>query len=271
MDADPAQLGAVVEHPAHLVKIKEAAILHHGEAFYIFAKQHDLLLDNQDGNAMLLVQFTKNLKKLAAADRVQLAGRLIQNDDFRLEGQNRGHGDLLLLPAAQGGDAAILEVGDANLLHRRLHTVGNLRLRDAEIFQPEEELILHHGGDHLGVDILKNAADHPGELLRPHLHRVHAGHPNLAVKIAAVVMWHNAADAVGQGGFSGAGVADNPDEIPLLHRHVDMLEGGFAAVCILKCQILDLDDRHGRHPFKICSVKAAWHRSLKASFTPGSF
>src|SRR5207249_3003114 len=72
-----------------------------------------LVGDRDDGEPLLAVQLPKELDRLATRLRVEVAGRLVAQDDLRTAKQRSRDGDALALAARQLDRHVALPIGDA--------------------------------------------------------------------------------------------------------------------------------------------------------------
>ena len=75
--------------------------------------------------------------------RVELGGRLVEDEDARAHRHDARDRDALLLAAGQGERLAIGEVGDAQPRQRVVDPRVHLGPRDAQVLEPEGELLAH--------------------------------------------------------------------------------------------------------------------------------
>ena len=95
------------------------------------------------------------------AARVEGVGRLVEQQDVWLHGDDRGDGDALLLAARERVRRPVEELLDAQVLGHVAHAAADLVLRQAELQRPEGELVEDAGAEQLHVGVLEDEAD-PG-------------------------------------------------------------------------------------------------------------
>ena len=113
---------------------------------------------------------------------------------------------------------------DAGLLKREGQALLDLFPRDAEVFKPVEQLVLHDGGDDLAVHVLKDGTDDAGEIGEAAVRGVEGVHAHGAVEIAADRMGDDAAETVREGGFARARRADDAEERAVWDRERDVVK-----------------------------------------------
>ena len=110
VDAKRLQFVRMGKHIPGLALSDDPSLAEHRQLPGEFAQQHDLLLDQDHGNPLLLIQFLQQAEDLPAAPGIQFAGRLIQHQDFRLQRDNRSNRYLLPLSAGKGSNAPLPQV-----------------------------------------------------------------------------------------------------------------------------------------------------------------
>ena len=182
-------------------------------------------------------------------ERVERGGGLVEHQDARAQGQDRGHGDLLLLAAGERGDLSVAQLGDAHGLERAGEPTLDLVVVDAEVLQAKEQLVLDHGGDHLGVDVLRHAAHRASDVGEADLAGVVAVHEGRAVEAAAVVVRHRAREHCGERGLAGSRGAGHAHELAGEDLERDAVEGARVPVPVGERDVFESDDgrrAHGR-------------------------
>ncbi len=168
----PSKATAAGVHRDHPVAGREAAL----EA--VFGEQHR--------HPPLLVEAAQQPDQLVAGDRVELGGRLVEQDQAGTGDQGRREGDALQLTAGERVDAAFEQVrdrqGEGHLLDRPGAVAGGV----AAHLQRQLDLGGDGGRDDLGLGVLGDVADEGRQLRRTGLDRVEAGDVDRAGDLAAV-------------------------------------------------------------------------------------
>ena len=134
----------------------------------------------------------------------------------------------------------------------------DLVVRHAEVLEAKEHLVLHDGGDHLGVDVLQHAADDARDVRERDVAGVAAVHERGTVELARIVVRDGTAHHGGERGLAGARRADDAHEVPLAHGERDSVEGLLASLVIGKRDVPELDDWVGcAHESLSCLLVAA--------------
>ena len=149
-------------------------------------------------------RLAQRLEDEARAGGVERGGRLIEDENARLEREDGGDGDLLLLAAGQRRDFAVAEIGDAHGLERGRDASLDLVVRHAEVLEAEQHLVLHDGRDHLRVDVLEHAANDARDVRQGNVAGIPAVDERRAEELACEVMRDGAAHDSGEGGLAGA-------------------------------------------------------------------
>ena len=168
------------------------------------AGSDERVMRDDDDRRALLVQLAKQVEHDLLVLFVQVAGRLVSEDELRAVDERAGDAHALLLTAGQlAGQVmrTLLQSHSFQRFHRLLlidyrmvvlrhhHVLHRRQMRhEVKLLEHESDHVLAHIGELAGVQILQPAAfEHDGTLRR----RIHA------------------ADHVHQRGFAGTGRADN--------------------------------------------------------------
>ena len=168
----------------------------------------------------------QQLHHLKAHLGVDVAGRLVRDDQTRAVGQSAGHGHPLLLAAGEelGVDLCLILQ-----MHQLQHIVDpflNVLLADVgNVHRKGDVLVDRHGRDkaevlkddaHLAAEIGHFAPAQPGDILAVHEH-------------AALCGQLLPEDELEQGGLACTGVSHQKDELAVRHMEVDVLQRGLVA------------------------------------------
>ncbi len=104
------------------------------------AEHHRVVLDAQD-RAARSGELLEQLRDRPGPGRVELGGRLVEDQHGRAHRHDARDGDPLLLAAGQRERLAVREVADRQALEGRVDPRVHLVARDAEVLEPERELL----------------------------------------------------------------------------------------------------------------------------------
>ena len=164
------------------------------------------------------------------AGRVELAGRLVEGEDARLQRQRRRDRDALPLAAGKRRHRALAQRRDVEQIEHRVDSLPHRRRRHAELFHAEGDFVVHPGGDKLRFRILKDEADDPAERARPGAARVVAGDHDLAADGDAAALEMAArsrSPATQQGRFAAAGRPGDERQRAIADRPIDIMQRQF--------------------------------------------
>ena len=138
---------------------RDLAVIEHQYAVAVLRKQGDLLLNDDDGDAEVMVCLAQRFENQCGADGIECRGWLIEHQYARAHGEDGSDGHLLLLAAREGGYLAVAQVANADGLKRLAHALLDLVMRNAKVLEAKEHFVLNDRSDHLRVDVLQHAAD----------------------------------------------------------------------------------------------------------------
>ena len=119
----------------------------------------DSVLDDDDRVPPLRRQCPEDLEDGGHAGRIEVRGRLIEDDATGKRGQDVGDGETLLFAARERLRQARLVAGQADLPQGPRHRVEHHGARPAAVLQPEGRLVLDAGHDELTLRILEDDPD----------------------------------------------------------------------------------------------------------------
>ena len=131
------------EHLARRTVQHERSLAHHQNAVAVLGKQRHLLLYNHDGDA-LLAHLAQRVEHEGGGSRVERRRRLVEHEDARTHGENSGDGHLLLLATRERRYLAVPQACNPHRVERPRDAVLDLVVRNTEVLEPEEQLVLHH-------------------------------------------------------------------------------------------------------------------------------
>ena len=199
VDALCQQLLGVLEHCRGAVVEEQLPLLHDDQAVCVLAEQGDLLLDHDDGGAVLARVAAQQLEDRLRAGRVELCGGLVEHEHLGAQGQDRGNGHFLLLPAGEAGDGAVAQVLDAHGAQGLLQARLDLLLGDGEVLKAVEQLVFDYARHHLAVDVLADAAHQARDVSEAGVYRVLPADEDGTVELAGVAVGNDAVEGVGEG------------------------------------------------------------------------
>ena len=157
-------------------------------------------------------------RKSAGGIGVELRGRLVEEQQRRLERERRGEADALQLPAGELDRLPAPEVERVDGVEGALDPRPDLRRRDAEVLEPERDLVRRDRHHDLVLRILEDRRHRPGELGRPGAARVEAGDHDPAREAAAVEVRHEAGERAEQGRLARPGGPEQRDDLARRER-----------------------------------------------------
>ena len=247
VDADLAELLRVPKDLVRRAREHGPAAVHHHDAVAELREQRDLLLDDHHGDALVAVEVAEHLKDHPRAHGVERGGGLVHHEHARRERKDRGDGDLLLLPARERGDLAVAQVGDAHGVERGGDELLDVLVRHAKVLESKEQLVLHHRGHHLRIDILVDVSDDARDIGEGDLAGVLPVHVGGPKELAGKVVRDGAAEHVGEGRLAGARGADDAGERAGGDVERNVAEGAGRARRVRERDVVELDDvGHGR-------------------------
>jgi hypothetical protein len=156
------------------------------------------MLGEHDRRVGVLVDAAQEPDELVAGDRIELGGRLVEDDDPRAPGQSGAERHPLELPARQLGGGAIQQLVDGQRERRLLHPARHYGGRQPAVLQPERQLGADRARDDLALGILEQRPDRLSQLAGAVIARVHARDRRPPGERAAVKVRNQAADRAQQ-------------------------------------------------------------------------
>ena len=183
------------------------------------------MLDHQERALAPYRQRCERGDDLARADRIEVRRRLVEHERSWPHGQQRGQRHALLGPAGQRVEAAWgfwAEAGGGACLRDPL---DHLLRREAEVLEPERDLIVGLQHHELRLGILEQHADVPGQLRERRAARVTAADRQRAVLPVRVQrMRDQAVEAEREGALPGAARTEEEQTLALLPVEVEITE-----------------------------------------------
>ena len=153
---------------------------------------------------------------------VELRHRLVEEQQPRLERERRGEADPLQLAAGELDRLPAPEVERVHRLERALDPGPDLRRRDAEVLEPEGDLVRDDRHHDLVLGILEDRRDGAGELGRARATGVEPGDDDPALEAAAVEVRDEPGESAEQRRLARAGRAEERHDLSRLERQRDV-------------------------------------------------
>jgi hypothetical protein len=178
------------------------------------------VVGEDDGRAQPLDRGEEERRPLG----VELRGRLVEEEELRLERERGREAHPLELAARQLGRPPAPEVERVHGGERPLGPWPDLRGRDAQVLEPERDLVGDDRHDHLVFRILEDAGDRPRELGGPRDARVELGDDHRAGEAAPVEVRHEARERAQERRLPRPGRAEQRHHLPRLELERDPVE-----------------------------------------------
>ena len=149
---------------------------------------------------------------------VELGGRLVEQQQPRLERERRGEADPLQLAAGELGRLPAPEVERVHRIERALDPGPDLVRRDTEVLEAEGDLVRGDGHHHLVLGILEDRRDRAGQLGRARLPGVEPGDDDPALEATAVEVRHEPRERADQRRLARPGRAEQRHDLARLER-----------------------------------------------------
>ena len=232
------------EHPLHL------AVLHEHHVAAVVGDVLRVVLDDDDGLAIGLVELPEHPVDPVGVHGVQLGDGLIQDEDVRLEGHRPRQGqqvglasgelpDVLPLPALQ---AALLQGGPPPV-----QVVG-----EGVVQAGVGGVVQHRGADDLVFKVLVDVAHLLGQQAHVALQGVQPAHLHPAGKVPGDEVGDEAVEGLAQSGLPAAVVANDCQEVPLWDSQCDLPQRRLGSAGVGVGQLVDLDGVHLSPPRPAC-------------------
>ncbi len=176
------------------------------------------VLGQQHRRPPLLVDPPQHAEQLVARDRVELRGRLVEQQQPRAAGERGAERHPLQLAAGQLARRALQQRRDAERQRGLLDAARHRRAAPAAVLERERQLGADGAHDHLGLGILEQRAGDRGERGRAVLARVQPAAGELARERAAVEVRHEPGGRAQERRLARAGGAGQHDELARLDR-----------------------------------------------------
>ena len=175
--------------------------------------------------------------------RVEGRGRLVEHQQSRMHGQHRADRHPLLLPARQGAQVSVPQVGDAEQVEGLLDPAPHGLGREPELLHAVGELLLDRVGDESGQRVLADVPDRVRPLPRRRVQHRHPVEQYVAPERAAREPRHQPGHHPEQGRLPGPGRPGDQDQLTLLDRQRDVREH-WCVVVVAERDAAQLQQRH---------------------------
>ena len=182
------------------------------------------VLGEHDRQTEVVVEPVQRGDHVLGAPRIELAGRLVEDQHPRLQRQSGGDRDPLPLAAGEGAEIATAQRGDAEQVEHLLDPLAHRHRRDAELLHPEGQLVLDDRRDELRLRLLEDEPDLGAQDPRAVAARVETAHRHTAAEAAAGEVRHQPVQAAQHGRLAAAGRPGQHDEVALLDPPVDVAQ-----------------------------------------------
>ena len=195
-------------------------------------QQHDVLaevgnvlgvvLDDDDGLAVPLVQLPQHPIDAVGVGRVQLGDGLVQDQDVGLQRQSPRQRQQMGLPARQLPDEITLPAAQAAPLQRRHAPL--LIVRHGVVLAGVGGVVQHGGTDDLIFKVLVYIPDLPGQGAHVACAGIQPAGKDAPRKIAADELGDQTVEGLAKSGLSTSIVAHNGEKVPLFHTDGNILQ-----------------------------------------------
>lgn len=184
---------------------------------------------------------TKQCLEFAAATRVEIARRFVEDEQLRFASKHSGETGAAFFAVAQMMCGALVKTGQADLGQRALDPIGNGRFVHAKLSWAEAHVLSDRRAKKLVIRVLKNDADAAADSSQIF------GRDGLAQNfhspIGGRLFRENAVQMKQQGGFAGAVGAQQGHALAGRDGEADSAQG-FGPVVVAVRQLGDFDGVH---------------------------
>ena len=172
------------------VVVDDMTLVHEEHAVTVAGELLDFLLDHDDRDAHLR-ELVHGMKDLLGALRIELGGRLIEDEDVRLHRKHGADGHALELTAGQVERIPVAVLPDAEAAEHGLDAGADLLRREAEVLKTVADLVVDRvlRAAQLIERILEDEPDVAAELGHRRAARIHATDRDGAAVRALVKLW----------------------------------------------------------------------------------
>ena len=185
----------------------------------------EAVLDDHDRPVAARRQVGQALEHGHRARRVQVGGRLVEDEEARQRRQDVGQGEALLLAARQGARGTRLEAGQAHLREGRRDGRQHPVAVPATVLQPEGDLVGNVRHHELRFGILEDEADLPAKDARRRARHLVVTDEQRAGPRAGQGVRHDPRQRAGERALAAPRWADDEQQLAGVQREADVVEG----------------------------------------------
>ncbi len=177
--------GRLLEHRGRITGPDDPVALHQHHP--VGERHHPLepVLGQDHADAEVVHQPGQRRQHVLGSGRVEGRGGLVEHEHARMHRQHRPDRDPLLLPAGEGAQVAVAQVGDAQQVEGLLDAATHRGRLEPELLHPVGQLLLDGVGDEAGGRVLPDVADDVRALARRTLEDADAVEEHVAGEDAA--------------------------------------------------------------------------------------
>jgi len=181
----------------------------------------------------------RELDRLLRSLRVELGGRLVEQQHARFEREHRGEADALKLTAGELGHRPLRQVRCADRCERLRRSWADPLRRRAEVLEPERHLGGHAREHDLVLRVLEERRNGSREIGGTQAPRVMAGDLDAAGKTAPVEVRHEPGKRAQQRRLPTAGGAEQRDHLAGAELERDVVQRRRGCLRIAEGKVLD--------------------------------
>ena len=174
------------------------------------------MLHEDDGTRAVGAERRDDRADVGGALRIEVRGRLVEQQQARTERDRAGDRQTLLLTAGERVGAAVGGIREAHRRERRVHPCPDLRGRHAAVLEPERDVVAGARHDELRLWILEHERG-----LGASLSRCVAAHQELALALAAAGAVEKTGERLEQRALARAGRAEQQDALAFLDAQIE--------------------------------------------------
>ena len=221
------------------------ALVQQQDAVAVGGNLLDLLLNHQDGDAAA-GQLVHGAEHFLAALRVQLGGGFVQHQDVGVHDQHAGDGHALHLAARKVKGVAVAVLPDVQQFEGFLGAAVHLLPGDAQVLHSEGNFLIDVvlGAGKLVEGVLKDKAHLAAQFRDGGGLGGQVLDQDTAAIGALVELGHQTDQGLAQGAFARAVLTDNADELALLDREAQPVQGQRLGVGVAVFEVFHSNHRH---------------------------
>ena len=199
---------------------QDATLVEEHDTVGVAQRDRGALLGDDDAG----IAAERELEERLRPRRIELRGRLVEQEQLRLERERRGEADALQLAARDLGHASRAELRDADCGERRVDTRQDRLRRRADVLERERDLGVDAPEDDLVLRVLEDRCDGSCELCRTRAARVAARHLDAALEAAAVEPRNEPGERTHERRLAGTGSAEEQHDFAALDLERDVAQ-----------------------------------------------